>query len=77
MLKEVTIRAKYRTLFHQWLEDFKRALENIADSQEYDVSVPCNSRFCKEISSLLRTYHHTMYKGHSGEVCCSLSEQVV
>jgi hypothetical protein len=38
MLKEVSIRVKYRTLFHQWMEDFKQALENIAESEDYDVS---------------------------------------
>jgi hypothetical protein len=42
MLKEVAVRAKYRTLFHHWLEDFKRALENLAESQEYDVSIQCS-----------------------------------
>jgi hypothetical protein len=43
MLKEVAIRAKYRTLFRHWVEDFKTALENIDESQEHDVSMLCNS----------------------------------
>jgi len=38
MLKEVSIRAKYRTLFHQWLDDVKNALENTAELQECEVS---------------------------------------
>jgi cyclopropane fatty-acyl-phospholipid synthase-like methyltransferase len=38
MLKEVNIRAKYRTLFHHWMEDFKKTLENIEESEDYDVS---------------------------------------
>jgi hypothetical protein len=40
MLKEVSIRTKYRTLFHHWIEDFKKTLENIAESEDYDVSRP-------------------------------------
>lgn len=43
MLKEINIRARYKTLFHHWVEDFKKALGNIADSKEYDVGTPCNS----------------------------------
>jgi hypothetical protein len=39
MLKEVNVRAKYRTLFHQWVENFKKTLDNIAESKEYDVSI--------------------------------------
>jgi len=38
MLKEVSIRAKYKTMFHQWLDNVKKALENTAELQEYEVS---------------------------------------
>jgi hypothetical protein len=38
MLKEVNIKAKYRTLFHNWVEDFKKTLDNFAESEDYDVS---------------------------------------
>ncbi|XP_033607618.1 nucleolar protein 6 isoform X3 [Cryptotermes secundus] len=37
MLKEVNIRAKYRTLFHCWMEDFKKTLENIEEYEDYDI----------------------------------------
>jgi hypothetical protein len=40
MLKEVNIRAKYRTLFHRWMEDFKKTLESLVESEDYDVSRP-------------------------------------
>jgi hypothetical protein len=40
MLKEVSIRAKYRTMFHHWMEDFKKTLENLAESEVYDVRRP-------------------------------------
>jgi hypothetical protein len=40
MLKEVSIRAKYRTLFQHWMEDFKKTLENIEESEDYGVSRP-------------------------------------
>jgi hypothetical protein len=38
MLKEVSIRAKYRTLFYEWMDDVKKALENTVESQECEVS---------------------------------------
>lgn len=38
MLKEVSIRAKYRTLFHKWMDDVKKALENTAESQESEMT---------------------------------------
>jgi hypothetical protein len=38
MLKEVSIRAKYKTLLHKWVDDVKKVLENIAESQEFEVS---------------------------------------
>jgi hypothetical protein len=40
MLKEVSIRAKYRTLFNHWMEDFKKTLENMEESEDFDVSRP-------------------------------------
>ena len=50
MIKEVQIRNVYKSLFSQWLEDFKKTVNDFSELPGYDVSTGL-SRMFKKMSS--------------------------